>query len=169
MVLNPDKCHFTILCFQDQSFDFHYENVVIRNSAEEKILGITIGNKLNFKAHIINFCTVAYQKLSALCKVSNYIDSDKCKLLVNSFVKSQISYCPLIWMFCTRESNYSLNRVHERALRIISENYASSFSELVTLLNEKIIHQRCINFFMTEVFRYLNVRSCHFVSFLRGF
>ena len=148
MVLNPDKCRFTIPCFQDQNFDFHYENVVIRNSAEEKIFGITVDNKLNFKVHIIN--------ISALGKVSNYIDSDKRKLLVNSFVKSQISYCPLIWMFCTRESNYSLNRVHERALRIISENYTSSFSELVTLLNEKIIYQRCINFFMTEVFRYLN-------------
>ena len=58
-------------------------------------------------------------------------------------------------MFCTRESNYRLNRVHERALRIISKDYISSFSDLVTLLNEKTIHQRCINFLMTEVFKYL--------------
>ena len=30
MVLNPDKCHF-----QDQNFEFHYENVVIKNSVEK--------------------------------------------------------------------------------------------------------------------------------------
>ena len=59
-------------------------------------------------------------------------------------------------MFCTRESNYRLNRVHERALRIISEDYISSFCDLVKLLNEKTIHQRCINFLMTEFFKYLN-------------
>ena len=59
-------------------------------------------------------------------------------------------------MFCIRESNYKLNRVQERALRIISEDYISSFSDLVILLNEKTIHQRCINFLMTEVFKYLN-------------
>ena len=47
--------------FQDRNFDFLYENVVIRNSAEEKILGITIDNKLNFKSHIIKICTVANQ------------------------------------------------------------------------------------------------------------
>ena len=35
MVLNPDKCHFMTLGFQDQNFDFHYKNVVIKNSAEE--------------------------------------------------------------------------------------------------------------------------------------
>ena len=59
-------------------------------------------------------------------------------------------------MFCTRESRYRLNRVHERALRTISEDYISSFSDLVTLLNEKTLHQKCTNFLMTKVFRYLN-------------
>ena len=49
MLLNPDKCHFMTLDFQDQNFDFHYKNVIIRKSVEEKILRITIDKKLNFK------------------------------------------------------------------------------------------------------------------------
>ena len=76
--------------------------------------------------------------------------------MVNAFVKSQFSYCPLIWMFCARKSNYRLNQVDERAPRINSEYHISIFSDLVTLLNEKTIHQRCINFLMAEVFKYLN-------------
>ena len=59
-------------------------------------------------------------------------------------------------MLCARESNFRLNRVHEIALRIISKDYMSSFSDLLTLLNEKTIHQRCINFFLTKVFKYQN-------------
>ena len=59
-------------------------------------------------------------------------------------------------MFCTREPNYRLNRVQERALRTISENYISSFSDLVISLNEKTIHQMCINVLMTKVIKYLN-------------
>ena len=55
------------LGFQDQNFDFHFKNAVNRDSAEEKILGITRDNKLNFKSHI-NICTVANQKLSVLCR-----------------------------------------------------------------------------------------------------
>ena len=86
MVLNPDKSHFMTLGFQDQNFDFHYQIVFIRNLAEEKILGITIDNKLNFKSDIENICTVATQKLSVFCRISEYIDTDKCKLLVNTFV-----------------------------------------------------------------------------------
>ena len=30
MVLNPDKCHFMTVGFQDQTVDFHYEKVVIK-------------------------------------------------------------------------------------------------------------------------------------------
>ena len=57
MVLNPDKCHFMPLAFQEQNF--HYKDVVITNSAEEKIFGITIDNKVNFLSQIINICTAA--------------------------------------------------------------------------------------------------------------
>ena len=32
MVLNPDKCHFMTVGFQNQTVDFHYEKVVIKNS-----------------------------------------------------------------------------------------------------------------------------------------
>ena len=77
-VLNPDKCHFMTPGFQDQNFEFHYENVVIENSTKEKILGISIDNKLCSKSHIINICTVANQRLSTICRISTHIDSYKC-------------------------------------------------------------------------------------------
>ena len=37
MVINPKKCDFMTLGFQVQNFDFHYETIVIKSSAEEKI------------------------------------------------------------------------------------------------------------------------------------
>ena len=58
------------LGFQDQNFDFHYENIVIENSSEEKLFGITKEDKLNFECYIINICTVSNQKLSPICKVT---------------------------------------------------------------------------------------------------
>ena len=70
MVWNPSKCHFMKLGFQDQNFDLHYENIVIENSSEEKLFGITREDKLNFECYIINICTVSNQKLSPICKVT---------------------------------------------------------------------------------------------------
>ena len=57
-------------------------------------------------------------------------------------------FFPFLWLW--------LNRVHGRTLRIIYEDCTSSFSDFLTMLNEKTIYQRFINFLMTEVFRYVN-------------
>ena len=40
--------------FLEQNFELHYENTVIKKSGEEKMLGITIDNKLKLKSHIKN-------------------------------------------------------------------------------------------------------------------
>ena len=73
----------------------------LENSKEEVILGITIDNKLTFDSHIKSMCRKAGQKLSALSRISPYLETDKKELLFKSMVKSQFSYCPLVWMFCS--------------------------------------------------------------------
>ena len=41
------------------------------------------------------------------------------KCIINSFITSHFSYCPLVWMFHSRRLNNRINHIHERALRII--------------------------------------------------
>ena len=78
---------------------FIFKSLVMKNSKEQKILGVTIDNKLTFKSHIKNLCKKISQKISALSKLSNHVDDSQKKLVLNSIVKSQFNYCPLIWMF----------------------------------------------------------------------
>ena len=54
MVLDPSKCLIMTLGVQDQNFDLHYEDVLVRNSGVEKINGITVYNQPNLKSLIIN-------------------------------------------------------------------------------------------------------------------
>ena len=52
----------------------------MRDSSEEKILGITIDNKLKFKSHVRNLCKKASKKIRALSRLTNYLnDSEKKK------------------------------------------------------------------------------------------
>ena len=82
-------------------FYFPCDDIIIKNSLFEKILGLTIDNNLDFSGHISNIGKTASEKLNALFRVSANMNSDKCTLLINSFIKSHFSYCPLIWMFCS--------------------------------------------------------------------
>ena len=56
---------------------------------------------------------------------------NKRRLLLKTFVESQFSYCPLIWMFHSRSLNNIINNVHKKALRIVHSDYKSTFQELL--------------------------------------
>ena len=52
-------------------------------------------------------------------------------ILYNSFVLPNFNYCPLIWMFNGKSSNDEINRLHKRALRVLLDDYGSTFEELL--------------------------------------
>ena len=133
MVLNPDKCHYMCLGSNvDGTEELNSLSYKLNNSKEEKMLGIVIDRNLKFENHIDSICRKASQKLSALNRISPYLDINKRKIIYNSMIKSQFSYCPLVWMFCSRKSNDKINRLQKRALRMIYDDYDSSFEELLT-------------------------------------
>ena len=115
---NADKYH--LLVTTNSTVSANIEEFVINNSNEEKLLGIKIGNKLSFGNHFSSLCKKASQKLHALTRIVNYMDFSKRKCLMKPFVTSQLNYCPLIWMFHSRELNNRINRIHERALSLVS-------------------------------------------------
>ena len=114
---------------------------------------MTIDNNLNMKEHIKNICKKAGNKLNALARIAKFLDENKRKLLMNSFVISQFNYCPLIWMYCQRQSNNVINRIHERALRIAYNDYTSSFTTLLEKDNAMSIHERNIQALALEIFK----------------
>ena len=121
-------------------------NNKITSSNEEKLLGIFLDRKLNFESHIGSLCRKAGHKISALAKLKNYLTSDQRNLLLNSVMKSQFTYCPLIWMFTSRYLNNALNNIHERALRLLCNDHEKSFNSILTENNLKTILQKTLNF-----------------------
>ena len=106
MILNPGKCHFMSIGTHTHDEDFfYYDNLTLKNSNEEEILGVTIDRKLTFHQHIKKMCRKAGQKLIALLRLSITI--------YTTMNKSQLNYCPLVWMFCPRRSRNLINKVQE--------------------------------------------------------
>ena len=71
-------------------------------------------------------------------------------------VKSQLNCCPLVWMFCPRRSSNLINKVQERALRIIYNDQLTNFKSLLSNHNETTIHQRNLQVLMTEIYKIIN-------------
>ena len=150
MILNPEKCYF--MCIGKNVSDselLNLNDLNLKNGKEVEILGITLDRNLNFNRHIKNTCRKAGQKLSALLRISSHINNDKKSLLYKSTIKSQFAYCPLVWMFCFRQSNNLINKVHERAFKLIYQGNCN-FQVLLEKQNDFSIHQRNLQVLMTE-------------------
>ena len=63
--------------------------------------------------------------------MTKYFIVDKRKILLNLFITAQVNYCPLIWMCRSRTLNNKINRIQERALRIVYNDHNSTFEELL--------------------------------------
>ena len=101
IVLNADKSYFLTLGLSEHFPDFSFNVTTIENATEEKILGIIIDNKLNFKFHLKNICKKADKKLSALSRILK-LSALNLRGDTVSFISSQFSYCPLVWMFTSK-------------------------------------------------------------------
>ena len=129
------------------------DNYNIKSSKCEELLGIKIGNKLNFNTHVDDICKKAGQKLNALSRVTPYVDLSKRRILLNAFFISQFSYCPLVLMFYSRGKNNKIKRIHERCLQISYNYKKSTFYELLGKDGSVSIHKRNLRFLACEVFK----------------
>ena len=117
MKANADKCH--LLVTRDTDVTAKIGEFDVKNSREEKLLGVKIDSKLSFENHVSSLCKKASQKLHALARAVNFMDLAKRKSLMKAFITSQFNYCPLIWMFHSRQLNNRINKIQERALRLV--------------------------------------------------
>ena len=97
-----------------------------------KLLGVSIDNKLKFDKHVSNIIKKANSKFSALSRLTKFMTFQKKRTLYKAFVESQFKYCPLTWMFHGLKTNCKINRLQERALRLIYNDHISSFKELLS-------------------------------------
>ena len=129
---------------------------IIWESQKEKLLGVTIDKKLKFQTHLRNICKKTGANVTALMRLAKIMPFQKKRILMNAFIESQFSYCPLLLMFVSRSINNKINRIHERALRIVYLDYDSSFEDLLKMDKAVIIHHRNIQSLAIEMFKVLN-------------
>ena len=116
---------------KNESSEIHIGDSIIKSSTYEKLFGIEIDSKLRFDDHIQDLCNKTNRKLRALARATPYINLQKRKILMNAFSNAQFNYCPLIWMFHSRQNNNKIKHLHKRCLRFVHNDKLSSYEELL--------------------------------------
>ena len=155
MVANPAKFQIMFLGskINNKNIYFNVENKVLQATSQVKLLGILIDDKLTFSNHIKTLSTTVSNRLRALSRIRKYISVEQAKRLSDAYIMSLFRYCPLIWMFCNKTSNNSINKIHKRTLRLIYQSEGENFEELLQRDNSTTIHTRNIQNLMSEIYK----------------
>ena len=152
MKLNQSKCHF-LTSGSSEHLWVKVGNEMIWESQAEKVLGMLVDKNLNFNSHLKTLCKKVNQKVSALARIASILPFQKRRIILKTFIESQFSYCPLVWMFCSRSINNKINHIHERALRLVYQDYTTSFEDLLRKDGSLTFHHRNIHQVAIEMFK----------------
>ena len=158
MQANPDK--FQVLAVGKKTFDKNMK-ICIQNSTlscEEtvKLLGIEIDYQLNFDIHISSICRKASQQLNILKRLGRYLDRLSKLTIFHTFILSNFNFCPLAWHFCTDKNSKKLEKVQERALRFVYDDYTSSYINLLEKALVPSLQIRRIRTMALETYKIVN-------------
>ena len=97
---NDDSCHLIVCNQENVSVTLGNETIEKSNSLE--LLGDNIDTYLIF------------DELHALARISKYLNEDKLKIIMKTFIQSQFNYFPIVWMFHNRTLNNKINKLPAR-------------------------------------------------------
>ena len=166
MKANPDK--FQAICMGQKTHDaissFQLNDTVITCEDNVTLLGVNIDFMLNFNDHISDICKKASQQLAVLKRIGRFLTKHGKLTIFKSFIMSTFNYCPLAWHFCSQASTNKMEKIQERALRFISNDFISPLETLLVLNNATPLHIGRMKLMATEVFKILNTISPTYIQ-----
>ena len=142
--------------YKDENIVFNLDNNIINCEDHVKHLGVNIYFKLNFDFHKSTVCKRASRQPNVLKTIGRNL----CRLgklnVYYSFIMSNFNSCPLVWHFCGEVNTKKIEKIQERALRSIYQDYSSSYDMLVSRSQLPSLRVRRLRAIMLEAFKILN-------------
>ena len=124
MIANQNKFKAIVLTKTDHNtagIRLEFSGKTILSSNVIDLLGVTIDTN----SHITKICHKASRQLNVWKRLGFYISLDTRKILANSFIISNFNYCPLVWYFSTAKQLQKIEKIQERVLRFLHDDYVS--------------------------------------------
>ena len=159
MIVYPKKFQAIIINRQNRS---NHNCCLTINNAEIKSKGsvtfpdIEIDNKLNFEKHVSTIFKKANNQLNAISRIGADLGQKEKEILINSFEYSNFNYDPFIWHFTTRKGINKIEKVQERSLKFILNDYDKTYFQLLDISKKPSMEVKRLRILITEIFKTLH-------------
>ncbi len=135
MQANPEKFQFMVLSPFQKEYNDHYTldlgPVTLTSVTQAPLLGILFDTQLSFNAHVLSLCNKPNFQLLTLKRLANSMDVCTKLSILQSFIRSNFTYCCHIWYFCSPTLREKVEKNLFRGLRYVYIDYVSSYKVLL--------------------------------------
>ena len=160
MLANPSKFQAIFLSKDKKqrtlNVPINIKDKTIYSEASVKLLGIKIDDNLTFDLHIANLCKKSSGQLNQLLRLSKYVSFADRKVCVDSFIFANFNYCPLVWHLTSSKSINKIEKIQERALRYLHDDFTNSYDKLLETSNRSTMTVYRLRALCIEIFKTLN-------------
>ena len=121
--LNVAKTEFMLIGSERMIKHFHpniiIENKQIKQVYECKTLGIIIDQRLSWKSNTENICKKITSGISAISRVKPFVNKDTLISIYNAIFSPHFDYCCEVWDVFGETQSKRLQKLQNRAARII--------------------------------------------------
>ncbi len=150
---NPSKFHFMVT--GSSAIQLTLMAATIEQEDCVKLLSVNIDKKLDFKFNVNEVCRKAGRQLNALRRQSRLLNMQSKMMVFNAFIRANLNYCPLVWVNRNRTDLSRLEKVQERALRLVYNAKDCSYYELLFTAKVPSVMIKWQRILAVEVFKAL--------------
>ena len=157
MIAKPEKFHLMFLSANEKNLinqqTINIKEISLKSKANFTLLGVDINNRLSFHGHINNLCRKAASQINALKRLSTFMGMTEKTILIKLFILSNFYYCPLVWHFCSKRDTDKMEKIQERALRMVLDDYESDYETLLQKAKMLTLHVGRIKALAIEIYK----------------
>ena len=158
MIINIDKTKLMLISsrqkrqnMKDTNLTLAYENVDLRVTSCEKVLGVHIDDNLTWTSHFQHVSKKISTYLWLLSQIRSYLPIRHRMTFYNAYIKPHLEYCCVIWGNSFNSNMYRIEKLQRRACKLIlGKDYTSleearmqlnmlSFEELIFINKAKVM------------------------------
>ena len=150
MVINTDKTKVMLITsrqkrynLQDNNLELNFNDVDLKLSSNEKILGVQIEENLLWNSH---FQYISRKKIASslwlLSQIKSFSSVDDKLLFYNAYIRPHIEYCSVIWGNSTNLNIKKMTKLQRRACKLILGSEYRHLDETSNHLNILSFNER---------------------------
>ena len=113
----------------------------LKQVSSQKLLGVTIDQKLSFDDHIDDLCNKLCQRIAVLSKIKWFLPLEQRKAFYNAMIKQTMLYASNVWSACSTGNLQRIFRLQKRnACIILDGDTRANSDELFTRLDWLPLH-----------------------------